>query len=71
MTAVFPSDFTPDNFISSDYIVVPAYSVFTLSGTVSFTQSNATSNPAIFSLSGHTFSPTDGAQRYSLTPILV
>ena len=71
MTAVFPSDFTPDNFISTDYIVVPAYSVFTLSGTVSFTQSNATSNPAIFSLSGHTFSPTDGAQRYSLTPILV
>jgi len=71
MTAVFPSDFTPDNFISSDYIVVPAYSVFTLSGTTNFTQSNATSNPAIFSLSGHTFSPTDAAQRYSLTPILV
>jgi hypothetical protein len=70
MTAVFPSTFVPDNWISFDYITIPAYSVFSLSGTVSFTQSNATSNPAIFSLSSHGFSPTDNAQRYSLTPIL-
>ena len=71
MTNVFPSGFVPDNWISADYITIPAYSVFTLSGTVSFTQSNTNSIPQIYSLSGHSFSPTDAAQRYSLNPILV
>ena len=71
MTSVFPSDYVPDNFTSADYITIPAYSVFTLSGTINFTQSNTNSIPQIYSLSGHSFSPTDGSQRYSLQPILV
>jgi hypothetical protein len=71
MTNVFPSDFVPDNWISFDYITIPAYSVFSLTGTTSFTQSNTNSIPQIYSLSGHSFSPTDGGQRYSLQPILV
>jgi len=71
MTSVFPSDFVPDNFDSADYITIPAYCVFTLSGTINFTQSNTNSIPQIYSLSGHSFSPTDGSQRYSLQPILV
>ena len=71
MTNVFPSDFVPDNWDSADYITIPAYCVFTLSGTTNFTQSNTNSIPQIYSLSGHSFSPTDASQRYTLQPMLV
>jgi len=68
VTNAFPSSMNSDNFISANYITIPAKSVFELNGTTVYSQSNTGTTPAIYTLTN--FSPTDSLQRYSLYTLI-